>query len=194
MNRRTILKRTGALVGAGALAGCVSRSDDDPGGGTAPTETETETATATATPTTTPTESTTPTETESPSRTPHPGSAPLADGVTERTISDQGSCRSESGDSTDASITFRGDGGMVGISGYFFTPVPCFYVDVAESSYEDGTYTISLFPERQGTEDNPVVCVQCLGKVEYSATVTFEEPPDRVIVRHGKKVVADRRP
>lgn len=218
MNRRELLKRASAVAAVGAAAGCVS-GDGDGGGSDDETTTEdsggettgagettaggsdeattAETATATATETETVTDTATPDRTPTPTttakpgaRTPHPGSAPIPEGVVDRTVTDEGGCRSSDLGTEDASIEFRGDGGTVAVSGHFSTPVPCFYVNVDDDSYDDGVYEVSLVPIRQGTEEDPVACTQCTGRVDYQLTVEFESPPDTVVVRHGQDAVA----
>jgi hypothetical protein len=198
VNRRTLLRRTGAVLAAGGLAGCVgggSGGGDDGTGSTAPDATtagETTTAGRTGTPTgtgttdstatTTPAATTTP---GAPRRTSHRGTAPLAAGVTDRTVTDEGSCSSEEGSS--ASIAFEGPTAVV--TGYFSTSVPCYTVDVVESQSTERTYEIAVLPQRMGADGDPVVCQQCLGRVSYEVRIDFESLPDRVVVRHGEKTV-----
>jgi hypothetical protein len=190
MQRRTVLRRAGATLAVG-LAGCVGdgTDEDDAASGESPTETAASTPTATGTRTRTPTATATDAATTTPSgpeRTPHRGTAPLAPGVTERTVTDEGSCSGEDG--TGAAVTFADD--AVVVSGQFSTPVPCFTVDVAGSTSDGTTYEISLVPERMGAEDDPVVCRQCLGRVTYEARIRFESRPGTVVVRHGGETVA----
>lgn len=197
MKRRTLLRCAGGALAA-ATAGCVGDggdagvdgSDAGDGGDGTPTPTTAAgpppTATATRTPTRTTTTATPTSTAGGPERTPHTGSAPLAPGVTDRTVTDEGSC--SDGDGTAAAVAFEAN--AVVVTGHFSTPVPCFTVDVTDARYGDGTYEVALVPDRMRSGGDPTVCRQCLGRVAYEVRIEFESPPDTVVVRHGGETVA----
>ena len=164
MKRRTLLRRTGAL-GALALAGCVSSGD---GGGD-------DTTTA---------EPTTDQPTGSPTESPTP--EPIT--VTDRTITTTAtSCRSsESGET--ASVSFDRDVSTVTVTGVLHTGTPCHRAVLRTVQYDQEARTLSL---DAAAEDTGEVCVQCLGSIEYSATITLSGGlPETVEIAHEGQAIA----
>ncbi|MFD1644620.1 hypothetical protein [Haloarchaeobius litoreus] len=71
----------------------------------------------------------------------------------------------------------------VSVEGTFITPTPCYSVDVAESGYDDESDVFELVLE--ATENDVDGCVECVGQVDYEATVGFEADfPAHVSVVH----------
>jgi len=70
---------------------------------------------------------------------------------------------------------------VVRVEGTFVAPDPCHELAVAEVAYDPKQRTARVVVE--GTSGD--ACVQCVGAIDYEATVTYEgDFPDRVVVVH----------
>jgi hypothetical protein len=155
MDRRKFLRRTSAL-GALTLAGCMA--DDETGGATDDTPT--------------------------PDSTDDVMPA-ISDSSIERTGK---GCAFHQGDEgtqtpeTEYARTSTDDSKLtVSFDGQLITPTPCYLPTIEDTEYdtESDRLTITL-----GTEKEDDVCVECVGVVEFSGTVKFENgvPSDVVVV------------
>jgi hypothetical protein len=155
MDRRKFLRRTSAL-GALTLAGCMA--DDDANGTT--------------------------------DDTPAPSSSndvmpAISDSSIERTGKGCASHQGDEGTQTPETEYARTstDESMLSVSfdGQLLTPTPCYLPTIEDTEYdtESDRLTITL-----GTEKEDGVCVECVGVVEFSGTVEFENgvPGDVVVV------------
>jgi hypothetical protein len=150
MDRRTVLRRTGAL-GTLVLAGC---SGDGNGTGETPAGNGT-----TATP--------------NPTGTPAPA-------VTDSVVSTVGTDCLAAGTGERASVTVDAEAGTVTVAGLVETSDPCHEATLHAVSYADDEIRIDVVAEPTGE-----ACVDCIGAVEYEATVSFVGPePETVTVTH----------
>lgn len=167
MKRRVLLKRMAALGGAGAMAGCLSESDDgsdSPGGGGDETDDATTTATEEPDEATT-----TPTPTETPEPTP---------AVASESIKTRGS-RCKQGD-VQASVTFETE--TLEVEGAIQSPDPCHEATLETVEYNPDADQLTV---RVGLKDEGDACQSCLGMVNYEVSVGFDYGiPGQVMVKH----------
>lgn len=160
MNRRTFLRRTGA-VGILGLAGCTGAGDsNDPGddGGTGGSGSGGDGAT--------------PTETQTP--------PPTVTDYEIRTV-DSG-CKSD-----DVTVSVHKTESAVTISGTITASNPCYDPVLNAVSYNIGSDTLRV---DVGVESTDEACADCVGAIEYEATVEFADgPPGTVTVSHEGDVV-----
>jgi hypothetical protein len=101
--------------------------------------------------------------------------------VTDRSITTgQTGCGTTDGE---ASVSFDADELWVELSGTITASNPCHDATLAGATYdaEADTLTVTV-----GTESRDGICTECIGRVEYAGTVTFEGAlPGRVVVDHG---------
>lgn len=165
MERRTILRRAGAL-GALALAGCVA-GDDEQGDG--PTTDE---PTATPTPT--------------PSPSPTPTTDPV--GIVDRSISTTHTGCQSSDDQFNAAVSMDEEAGRVIVTGTLNTPNPCHEATLSSVSWDADAGQLAIDVSAVSTGE---VCVECIGAVEYRATVTMNAGlPETVAITHDGTPVA----
>jgi hypothetical protein len=161
MNRRTLLRRSAAL-GVLGLAGCTSDANDGNDGEDGPSSGG---SGGTDTPTETPTE--TPTDTSTP--------APTVTDYSIRTF--ETGCKSE-----DERAAVHKSESEVTITGLITASNPCFeaVLNAVDYTIESDTLRVDVGVER--TDD---VCADCVGAIEYEATVEFADgPPGSVTVSH----------
>lgn len=165
MNRRSLLRRTGAL-GAVLLAGCTGGDGIGADGGDG--------GTTTASPTDTPTETTT--------------AAPEPVTVVDETIrTSASSCRSTDASET-ATVGFDRDSNEVTVTGVLRTSNPCYRAVLDSTRYEADTGTLNLAVRAAPTDGE---CIMCVGTVDYEAIVTLSGGlPDTVEITHDGQVVA----
>jgi hypothetical protein len=172
MNRRELLRRTGTLgtLGVLGLAGCTSDVDDaqsgtdgGDGGGSGPDD-----PSATATPTGTP--------------------DPVT--VTDRSVETTASgCLSDDDRSTH-SARYDRQAKTVTIVGALVTPTPCHEATVERIEYDIDSGTLAVVV---GSERTDGTCIECIGLVEYEATIDFSGGvPDSVDVTHEEPSVDGR--
>jgi hypothetical protein len=161
MNRRSLLRRTGAL-GAVLLAGCTGPDGIGADGGDGD-------GTTTESPTDTPTE------------TPDPVT------VVDETIRTTASrCRSTETAET-ATVGVDRERNQVTITGALQTSNPCYRAVLETARYDAETGTLHLGVRAASTDE---VCIACVGTVEYEATVTLSGGvPDAVEIVHDGQVV-----
>jgi len=157
MNRRKFLRRTSA-VGVLGLAGCTGSGNDDPSG----TDGGSGGAGGESSPTTTPTETQTP--------------PPTVTDYDIRTV--ETGCRTED----ERASVHKGDSAVT-ITGMITASNPCYeaVLNAVTYSIQSDTLQVDVGVERTGE-----VCADCVGAVEYEATINFADgPPGSVAVSHG---------
>ncbi|QSG13747.1 hypothetical protein [Halapricum desulfuricans] len=91
-----------------------------------------------------------------------------------------------------ASVSFDTERTEIAVDGAIGAANPCQEATLAAVDDATGTGTVTV---TVGTKPTGDVCVQCLGRVEYTATIGFEGTlPDRIVVEHGEgdlETVAD---
>ena len=96
--------------------------------------------------------------------------------------------RCASGPESAATIAFEGE--SVVVDGTFVTPNPCYELRLATAAYDANDDALEVVVAATGTGDT---CIQCVGAVDYGASVGFEhELPRQVVVKHrtdGKSTV-----
>ncbi|WP_440990878.1 hypothetical protein [Haloarchaeobius baliensis] len=93
----------------------------------------------------------------------------------------QGEGQCAEGQDHTATVTYGDE--EVTVEGTFITPTPCYSVDVAESGYDSESGVFELVLEAMETDAD--ACVECVGQVDYEATVGFEADfPAHVSVLH----------
>jgi hypothetical protein len=158
MERRTVLSRSAAL-GAALVAGCTA--GETPGQGTDRGSGGNGDGS----------------DTPSDSPTPTPDPVTVADHSITTTRAD---CAS--GEDDGVSVTIDRDAGRVRVSGALSTPNPCHRATPSTVEYDAGSETLALDVVAVSTED---VCVECIGRVAYEATVDFGGGvPTSVVVTH----------
>jgi hypothetical protein len=164
VNRRTLLARTGAL-GALALAGCLGDGTDDE-------NTPADGAGDGDTPTPTPGE---------------PTDTPAGPAVTDQSITTVDT-RCQTGDAT-ATVSADAEAGVVTVSGSLQTSTPCYRAVLETVSYDAASDALTIDVGAERTADT---CIDCVGAVEYEATVAFADGlPGTVTVSHrGESVVS----
>ena len=121
-------------------------------------------------------------DTSSPTDSPTPAPVTVAD----HSITTTGA-NCASGEDGSVSVTIDRDAGRVRVSGALSTPTPCHRATLSAVDYDPGTETLALDVVAASTED---VCVDCVGRVEYEATVDLAGGvPTSVAVTHGGKPV-----
>ena len=159
MKRRELLKRTGTLLAAGGVAGCLdegTNAGDADGGGDGtdePTQTDgTETQVA------------------------------MPELQSQSVETDETGC----GEANEATVAFDEAAGAVTLQGSIPASDPCHVavVERAEFDSETGTLTVEL----SVAEDDSDACTQCLGQVDYTASFEFVNGlPDSVEVSHTSR-------
>lgn len=92
---------------------------------------------------------------------------------------DDRSCASD--DHPTASIAY--DGERVTVDGTFVASNPCHELSVATATYSDETRTATVVVDATHPENQ--ACQDCVGEIDYTATVAFEHDlPDHVEVEH----------
>jgi len=82
-----------------------------------------------------------------------------------------------------AAVTFDSDDGSVAIDGVMAASNPCYAATLSSVAYDDASNTLTV---RVGVESTAQTCQECLGRVEYRASIGFIGGlPGRVIVEHG---------
>jgi len=83
----------------------------------------------------------------------------------------------------DARAAVSYDGEQVRIDGTVVASAPCYELSVADATYEDETRTATVVVDATAPEDE--ACADCVGAIEYTATVAFDRDlPDHVQVHH----------
>ncbi|MFW5903539.1 MAG: hypothetical protein ACOCS7_02245 [Halolamina sp.] len=165
MKRRVLLKRMGALGGAGAVAGCLGEGGSpggggDEDGGAGGDGDDTPTATATETPTATPTEEPTPTV------------------ANEAIETEETDCTSE--EQQQASVSFESE--TVVVDGAIQSPDPCHEATLETVEYAPDADRLTV---GVGLKDEEGACESCLGIVKYRAEIGFDAAlPGHVTVEH----------
>jgi hypothetical protein len=99
----------------------------------------------------------------------------------------EGQCNSDQDHS--ASVTYGDE--EVTVDGTFITPTPCYSIEVAETNYNEETDEFELV--LVATENDGESCVECVGVVDYEATIGFEADfPAHVSVVHRRDDVLNR--
>ncbi len=165
MKRRDVLKRAAALGAAGALAGCISESDDGGDGGSNPNGGD-----------------------GGSNQDDGDGSEPNGTTTTPVTPSVAGSEFLDSaagcGEGNDAEISFDEGALVVAISGTLTAPDPCHNPEFAEASYDVDADELSV-GVRPVEDESVDMCTECVAKMEYDAEVRFEGAlPGSVSVSH----------
>ena len=119
----------------------------------------------------------------SPSEDPPDDGDPSEDDVTpvvvDRTIETENTgCMSDEEDGVD--VTFEADG--VVLDGIAAAPTPCHEATIETAAAEDGTLRVAIGLEREGG-----VCAECVGAIEYAATIDLDgaDGLDTVVVEHA---------
>jgi hypothetical protein len=93
---------------------------------------------------------------------------------------EEGQCASQ----TDSSATIAFEGESVAVDGTFVTPNPCYELRLATAAYDANADVLEVVIAAQSTGET---CVQCVGSIDYEATVAFEhDVPGQVVVKHRK--------
>lgn len=162
MNRRTVLRRSGAFAALG-LAGCLGTDDgstpddnqtDDPGDGDG-----------------------------SPTSPTDDGEVTIVDSAVETLGSGCGSP-----DDSSAAISPNAEQSRLTISGTFVAGTPCQTIVLEDLRYDPAADTLTVAVGAETTDEN---CVECVGAVDYEARIDFEAAlPGTTVVTHGGEVVA----
>ena len=92
----------------------------------------------------------------------------------------EGRCAS----ATESTATIAFDGESVVVDGTFITPNPCYELQLATATYDADDDILEVVVAAKSTGET---CVQCIGGIEYEATVQFEhERPGQVVLKHRK--------
>jgi len=97
------------------------------------------------------------------------GDGPIADTDTETVSAD---CGSEDDETMDVDI----GSDTVTLTGIISTPDPCHAVVLADTSVDETTLSASI--DVEDTTDEDEGCMDCVGAVEYEATITLSEDVD----------------
>jgi hypothetical protein len=199
MYRRRFLRVAASAGALGALAGCTQRrgsnnsSNDDPGSsgettpGTANDQVTSTTATATADETT---EGTATDEPGGPGTPATPTGTPMSrtgtrDGVEYSIGVTAAECASGSQVNTVDDIVFEEDASEIVVTGTIDAATPCKAVDVSAIDHDASGGSVTVTIATVEREDGPDMCTQCLGALDYEATLTFgEELPSEASVVH----------
>jgi len=157
MNRRDVLRKTVALAGVGTLAGCLNDgSGDDGGDGGGGGSDGGDGGDGGVT-----------TEEPTPS-------------IDSSSIATQGAnCMS---DDASAGAEVSSDSMIVTVAGTIEAPDPCHAATIADAGYDGDADALAL---TVGYESDGDMCSDCVGAVEYEATVTFTgRLPGSVTVDH----------
>lgn len=212
MQRRDVLKQTGAAVGAGLFAGCLSGSGDSPGApgnGGDSNGTEGDGQESTTTTTTSKTTGDKPTALKKKSiEVVDVGCASGGSGVSmggsengsSTTDSSGGSANDSSGETTSkpsngASVEFDAAEKKVVVTGTVITSDPCHVAELGKTEYDRRANELFVTVEAKRKEGADA-CVSCVGAIRYEATFTFDEGvPQSVQVAHrsqGKKETVEK--
>jgi hypothetical protein len=92
----------------------------------------------------------------------------------------EGRCAS----ATESTATIAFEGESVVVEGTFITPNPCYELRLAAATYDANDDTLEVVVAAKSTGET---CVQCIGAVDYDATVRFDhERPGQVVLKHRK--------
>jgi len=93
---------------------------------------------------------------------------------------EEGRCASE----TESSATIAFEGESVVVDGTFITPNPCYELRLATAAYDANDDALEVVIAAKSTGET---CVQCIGAIDYEASVRFDhELPGQVVVKHRK--------
>jgi hypothetical protein len=86
-------------------------------------------------------------------------------------------------DADAVSATFGAD--AVTVAGRISAPTPCHGAELADAAWDEGSETLTLTVAT--TDPDPgTACVECVGGIDYEATVAFRDgPPATVAVEHA---------
>lgn len=90
----------------------------------------------------------------------------------------------------DGGATVVREGEQVRVTGRLRTATPCYLARLTDATYDADAdrLTVAVTAER---DPEAMACVDCVGEVEYEATVTFDGGlPGTVVVTHGGEEVA----
>lgn len=201
MNRRSFLRVAASAGALGALAGCTrspsgNDSSDDPGADGDTTETTPGTANDQVTTPTTDTTATDTTTTEEPSGpgTPAtPTGTPMSrtgtrDGVEYAVGVTRAECASGSQVNEVDDIDFDEDASEIVVTGTIDAATPCKAVDVSAIDHDESGGSVTVTIATVEREDAPEMCTQCIGALDYEATLTFgdEFPSEASVVHDGQ--------
>jgi hypothetical protein len=161
MNRRTVLRRTGAL-GALALAGCVSKAADDAS----------------------PDQSESPTDTVDSGATGGSGDGKSVSEASVETVSSD--CAAN--EVPAATVSFYDAASAVEFAGALRTPTPCHEVTLRAAGYDAERDALAVVLGTAATREG---CVDCVGVVEFEGRVAFSGGlPGRVYVANDEAMLA----
>jgi hypothetical protein len=93
---------------------------------------------------------------------------------------EEGRCASQ----TESSATIAFEGESVVVDGTFITPNPCYELRLATAAYDANDDALEVVIAAKSTGET---CVQCIGAIDYEASVRFEHDlPGQVVVKHRK--------
>jgi hypothetical protein len=207
MQRRRFLHFAASAGALSAVAGCTrspgqnNSSDDGPGAGGDETtfegtsndqETTAETTENTTIGGTT-TDEGTPlgegTETGSPGTPPAPAERTgTIDGVDYQITVTGAECASGSRVNEVGEIDFDEDASELVVAGTIDAATPCKTVDVSAIDHDEGEGSVTVTIATADRADGPDMCQQCLGALDYEATLTFgdEFPSNASVVHDGR--------
>ncbi|WP_266075043.1 hypothetical protein [Haladaptatus caseinilyticus] len=160
MLRRDILKRTGAAVTVGALAGCLSQGSS-PGGSGPDDGSGNESTTTTK-------------ETTQPKPTLQNRSL---------TVVNAGCA---SGTADESSVAFKESKNKLVVRGTVQTSDPCYVAKLGKVNYDRDAETIDITVQAK-KKKGVGACQQCLGAIEYESTFVFDSGvPKSVTVSHRR--------
>ncbi len=158
MQRRTLLKRTGAAITVGMLGGCLSQSGS-PGGSSDESNEKSTTTTTTTRP-----------KPSLQNRSLEMVDAGCADGKS----------------SNKATVKLKESKNQVVVTGTIRTPNPCYVAKLANVNYDRDAGTLSITVKaKEKKQEGVSACTQCIGAVEYESTFAFDSGvPKSVTVSH----------
>jgi len=201
MQRRRFLQFAVSAGALSAVAGCTqspgqnNSSDDGPGAGGDETtfegtsndqETTVQTTDSTTTAGTTTDEGT---ETGSPGTPPSPPErSGTIDGVDYAVAVTGTECASGSRVNAVGDIDFDEDASELVVRGTIDAATPCKTVDVSAIDHDESGGSVTVTIATADREDGPDMCQQCLGALDYEATLTFgdEFPSNASVVHDGQ--------
>lgn len=78
--------------------------------------------------------------------------------------------------------------GAVDIEGTIRAPNPCHEAELIDATVEDGVMSVHIGVESPLEEGE--VCVECVGKIDYEATIPFDDTVDAVELTHEDRSVS----
>lgn len=192
MQRRSFLRLAASAGAVGALAGCTQNpdrnnsSDGDSGAGRDPSTTKTTPGTANdqvTTETTDGADEGTPATPTIPS-----GRDGTRDGVDYTIAVTSAECASGARTNTVDDIDFDEDASEIVVTGTIDASNPCKVADVSaiEHDTDDGSVAVTITTVDR--EESTQMCAECLGAIEYEATLTFGDnfPNEASVVHDGR--------